>query len=393
MDRREFTQRIGAGVLGASVLASRGKAAEAAKEKTSGAVSRTEMKQWAHEYLKGIENLLMPSFSPDFKSLDEDGIRHDVRQSIKHGFCSSMVVTIGANGEQSKRMMETVREESQGKIMTSTYAGGSAESAIESLAYAAKMGCSYSLLMFPDNLNPQTEDEVYAHYRKVIDSTSLPILLYGTPVAALRQFHPSGIPVNVFDRLADHPTVVGVKLTHPMSAGLAFELCERLSDRLLLGPVNLDLAPVLAKNYRNIQWSGQWIVESVQSPEKPYAVELMDLLSKRRLNEAMKVYWQMEPLIQAIYALQAPLLLHGSHPWTHMKYYQWSTGGNGGLLPLQPAEFLPVLDAKGRQLIREAYKKAGITPVDRPEEEFMVGKMNYAKGIRRANLASTPVYA
>jgi hypothetical protein len=95
----------------------------------------------------------------------------------------------------------------------------------------------------------------------------------------------------------------------------------------------------------------------------------------------------MQPLVEAIYDLQAPLLLHGSHPWAHTEYHQWCTGGNGGFLPLKPAEYLPTLDAGGRALIRNTYKKAGIAPVDRPDEEFVVGKMNYDKGIRPAGLA------
>ncbi len=383
MDRREFSQRLGFGVVGSGALAAVARAA----------TSATEKKQWAHQHLKGMENVLMPSFSPDFKELDEAGIRHDVRQSIRHGFCSSTVSATGANAEQRKRLMEIVRDESQGKILTSLIVGGSAESAIESLSWAEKMGCSHAMLMFPGNLQPQSEDEVYAHFRKIIDSTSLAILLYGSDVAALRRFHPSGIPIGVFDRLADVPNVVGMKLTQPMNAATAYELCDRLSSRLILGPVNLDLVPVLGKTYPNIQWSGEWIVEAVQSPEKPYAVEFIELAGQRRMNEAMKVYWRMQPLVEAIYELQAPLLLHGSHPWAHMKYHQWCTGGNGGLLPLKPAEYLPVLDARGRDRIRSAYRKAGITTVDRPEEEFIVGKMNYARGIRAADLASIRVYA
>jgi 4-hydroxy-tetrahydrodipicolinate synthase len=111
------------------------------------------------------------------------------------------------------------------------------------------------------------------------------------------------------------------------------------------------------------------------------------------MAEAMKVYWQMQPLIQGIYDLQAPLLLHESHPWGHMKYLQWVTGGNGGLLPLKPAQYLPALDAQGRELIKSTFKKAGITPVDRPEEEFVVGKAAYAKGVRASQLSSQPLYA
>lgn len=383
MNRRAFSRQLGLGLPGAFALA----------RTSSGAISRTEKKQWAHEHLKGMENVVMPSFSPDFKDLDEEGIRHDVRQSIKHGFCSSTVSAIGANAAQRTRLMEIVRDESGNKILSSIIVGGSVESAIRSLAEAEKLGFTHAMVMFPGNLQPQSEDEVYADFRKVIDSTSLAILLYGSDVPALRRFHPSGIPVGVFDRLADVPNVVGMKLTQPMNVATADELCERLSDRLILGPVNLDLAPALAKHYPNIQWSGEWIVEAVQSPEEPYAVEFMHLAGSRRMDAAMKVYWRMQPLVEAIYELQAPLLLHGSHPWAHMKFYQWCTGGNGGLLPLKPSQYLPVLGAAARELIRNNYRKTGITPVDRPEEEFMVGRMNYARGVRASSLTSTPVYA
>ncbi len=75
-----------------------------------------------------------------------------------------------------------------------------------------------------------------------------------------------------------------------------------------------------------------------------------------------------------------------------MKYLQWITGGNGGLLPLKPAQYLPKLDAPGRELMKSTFKKAGIPPVDRPEEEFIVGKMAYAKGVRASQLAARPLY-
>jgi 4-hydroxy-tetrahydrodipicolinate synthase len=354
--------------------------------------SRTEKKQWAHEHLRGVENALMPSFSPDFKELDEAGIRHDVRQSIRHGFFSSTVTATGTTASQRIRLMEIVREESGSSILSSLIVGGSADLAIQSLEQAEKLGFTHAMVMFPGELEPETEEEVYAHFRKVIDSTSLAILLYGSDIPVLRRFHPSGIPMDVFDRLADVPNVVGIKLTQPLNLATAYELCERLSNRLILGPVNLDLVPVLSKHYPNIQWSGEWVVEAVQSPEKPYAVEFMTLAAQRRMGEAMKVYWQMQPLVEVIYELQAPLLLRGSHPWVHMKYLQWATGGNGGLLPLKPAPYLPALDAGARELIRKNYRKAGITAVDRPEEEFIVGRTNYARGIRRANMASIPLY-
>lgn len=377
MNRRTFSASTLGATIGA-VVARNVRAADISRP------TRSEKKDWAREHLRGLNGLIMPSFTPDFKSLDEEGVRIDIRHAIKQGFTSCTVSANGANADQTKRMWELVREETAGKIGMGSLGGD--------LPFLEKLGCSYTMVSFPRNAKADTEDQVYDALRKIIDSTSMASVLYGSPVAALRKFHPSGIPLNVYDRLADHPNVVGMKLTHPMSASTAFELCDRLSDRLIMGPVNFDHLPLLAKSYKNIQWSGLWITDALQSPEKPYGVEFMDLIIKGRLTDAMKVYYQMEPLIQGIYDLQAPLLLHEGHPWLHMKYLQWATGANGGLLPLKPSEFLPTLDAAGRELIKANFKKAGITPVDRPEEEFLVGKAPYAKGVRASQLSSKPLY-
>jgi len=378
MNRRQFSQTVGLGVLGAAALAPAAHAADISRP------SRSEKKEWAHEHFKGLGSLVMPTFTPDFVGLDEDAVRLDIRHRIRQGFTSVTVSANGASPAQARRMWELVREEAAGKVGLGALGGDFAE--------LEKLGCSYTMISYPRGAKDQTEDEVYATFRKIIDSTSMAIVLYGSPVASLRRFHPSGIPLNVFDRLADHPNVVGIKLTHPMNPAVAFELCERLSDRLVMGPCNFDHLPVLAKNYRNVQWSGLWITDALQSPEKPYAVEMMDAINRQRMPEAMKVYWQMQPLVQGIYDLQAPLLLNEGHPWIHMKYIQWMTGGNGGLLPLKPAANLPVLDAAGRDLIRSNLLKAGITPVDRPEEEFLVGRAAYTKGIRAAQLSNKPLY-
>ncbi len=375
MNRRQFSRSMT--LLGAATVTA--KAAD---------VSRTvlsEKKQWAREHLRGLGSLVMPSFTPDFKSLDEEGIRLDIRHRIKQGFTSITVSANGATAEQGRRMWELVREEAGGKIGLGALGGD--------FAFLEKVGCSYTMVSYPRDAKSETEDDVYANFRKIIESTSMAVLLYGSPVESLRKFHPSGIPLQVFDRLADLPNVVGMKLTHPMNPVVALEICEKLSDRLVLGPCNFEHIPLLAKNYKNIQWSGLWITDSLQSPEKPYAVEMMDQVIKGRMDNALKTYWRMQPLVQQIWDLQAPLLLHGGHPWAHMKYLQWVTGGNGGLLPLKSSPYLPSLDSAGRESIRVTFRKAGITPVDGGEEEFVVGKAAYARGVRRSQLSSQPLYA
>ena len=357
--------------------------------------TKATLKSWAHEHYKGMENALTPSFSADFKTLDVDGIRNDVRNSIRHGFFSSICGPIGVTPEEYKRFLEVVCAEARGKMLTGAIAeGASLNEDLDLLAHAEKVGCSHVFMNAIWNVHPRTEAQLLEAYRSRIKATRLAVVLYASVTDALRPLGPSGVPLGVFDRLADLPNVVAVKLTQPMNLATAFQVCERLSDRLLVGPVNLDFVPVLAKHYR-VQWSGQWNVEAVQSPDNPYAVQFMDLLNRRRFDEAMKVYWQLEPALSGFYALQSPLILKGGHPWCHMKYFQWCVGGNGGLIRdlHQPVDRVPILDELGRRRIKETYRKVGIEPVSAPEEEFLVGKANYARGIRRGDLTETPLYA
>ena len=70
MNRRRFSQSFGLGAIGAA-LAPVSRAADVSRP------ARSEKKEWAREHLKGLGGLILPSFTPDFKSLDEDGIRLD----------------------------------------------------------------------------------------------------------------------------------------------------------------------------------------------------------------------------------------------------------------------------------------------------------------------------
>jgi 4-hydroxy-tetrahydrodipicolinate synthase len=240
----------------------------------------------------------------------------------------------------------------------------SLEESLDLLAFAGRVGCSHAFVNFPRQLDPESQGEVYAYYRRIIDSTNMGIVLYAYDAPNMRRFHPSGIAVDVFDRLADIDNVIAVKLTQPMNPAVAMELCERLSDRVLVGPASLDMALLLARHYP-VQWTGQWIVEGVQSPEKPYAVELLNALVSKRFDEALKMYWRLEPAYRLVHRLQQPLLIKGGHPWAHIRYFQWCVGGNGGLIrdTKHGKDQVSVLDRAGREEIRDTYRKIGITPM------------------------------
>ena len=57
--------------------------------------TRCEAKEWVRTSLKGVCHVVMPTFTWDFKGLDEDAIRHDVRLCAQLGFSQTLLVSEG----------------------------------------------------------------------------------------------------------------------------------------------------------------------------------------------------------------------------------------------------------------------------------------------------------
>jgi 4-hydroxy-tetrahydrodipicolinate synthase len=354
----------------------------------------SDLKQWAKANYRGVENSIKPSFSSDFKTLDESGIRHDIEQTIRHGFFATFCASPSGTPNEIERFLKIATEEARGRIFVGMNGlAPTIEESLDLLARGERAGCTHALVGFPRAAKADTNEDVERYFRTLSEATNLGLVLYATPNPGLRHLDPSGIPIRAFERVADAPNVIAMKLTQTMNPAVAFTICERLAEKILIGPADLDSLPLLAKQYA-VQWTGQWIVEAVQSPDKPYIVDLMEALNERRFDRAMELYWQMEPAYRLVHRLQAPLLAKGGHPWAHMRYFQWCVGGNGGLErdPKQRPDQVSVLDAAGRALIRDTYAAIGIT-IDEPDDDvFVVGRAAWAKGIRKADLSETPLY-
>lgn len=332
-------------------------------------------KAWAGENLRGGESFILPSMTPDFKGVDEARLRREVRHSIAQGFCSIQPLPLGVRAEQRRLMNNVVADEARGNI----------------LLVGQSEHCSHSLLYFNDRLG--TQDEMYEQVASSIAQTDRAIVLYARPRDATRRLDPTGLPLDAFDRLADLDQVVAVKFTQLLRPAAAYAVARRLGDRLLLGVVDLELMLTLSLEYP-MQWTGQWAVDSLQSPEKPWVGQFLALLSEGRHDEAYRLYWEFEPAATAFYELQAPSLSIGGHPWLHIKYLKWLTGGNGGLLAdLNESEAaMPHLDREGRAKCRQALESVGIETVGRPDESFAVGNAAYDRGVRASDLPALPQY-
>ncbi len=342
------------------------------------------LRDWAKKDFRGYENILMPSFTPDLASLDEEGIRLDIRQSIAHGFFSAFLVPLALNREERQAFYRIAADEAGDDILVSSVVvEPSPEQQRAVLEDAGEAGLSHVLIHPFPTFRAESDDALYGWYRDLIERTDIGVCLWATDGEQFRNLHPSNVALDVYDRLADLPNVVAVKLMTTLDLSIVYQLCERLQDRLLIGGVHLGVQPLLAKHY-GMQWSGAWTQEALQSPERPFVVDFLDHLLAGRDGEAIELYWKIKPAYDALFRLMAPMLPKGVHPFTHLKYYQWCMGGNGGLLRLadDPAEREFPLKPNERDDVRAAYRSIGIEPTTDDDEMFIVGRAAHARGAR-----------
>jgi 4-hydroxy-tetrahydrodipicolinate synthase len=390
LDRRQFVSAsalAGLGLIASSVAESRD-----TRRVPFDVASGESRKAWAKRALCGGESFVMPSMRPDLKTLDEEGVRRDVRHAIAQGFCSIMPLPLGIDAQTDKRFYEVVADEAKGKILTvGVIRAGTWEEWEDRVRQMESQGFSHALMYFNPKLASQ--EAMYQQMRSVVENTSLGIVLYASPNPAVERFDPTGLPMDAFDRLADLDNVIGIKFTQELRPATALTIAERLGDRLLLAVVDLELMMLLALRYP-MQWTGQWAIDSVQSPDQPWVGEFLEYLRTGDLKSARELYWRYEPIASGFYDLQRPSLVIGGHPWLHIKYMKWLTGGNGGLLPdlKTTPEMVPHLDADGRRLCRELFAKVGIKTTDLPDEAFIVGNAAYERGVRVKEFESLPQY-
>ncbi len=334
------------------------------------AIDASDRKEWAREHFHGFENVLMPSFTPDLAELDEEGIRRDVRNSISHGFFSTLCsIETGLSFEEKKRFMQIAAQEAGDKISVAfSLAGDTLEENKLLLEHAERAGLSHALLSYPHTFRPTSEDEIYEYASEIIDSTNLGVYLFVSDKFGFQNVNPSGVPFSAFDRLADRPNVIAMKLGG-MDSGVIFEAFERYGSRVLVCTLNIGLFPLTVKHFGQ-QWSGAWTVEALQTPEQPLAVQFFDLLRAGEEDEAMEIYWRLAPALGAMGALMAPLIPSGAYHWPQLKYYQWLGGGNGGMTR-QP---VMRLYQRNLEMIKGGMRAAGLRIADEPDDAFFLGR-------------------
>lgn len=340
---------------------------------------KTEAKSYAKEKLKGLEVVIFPSFSPDLQELDEEGIRWDVNHIISNGFISLMcaIESCGLTFEERKKFVEIVCNEAKGRAHVSlTVLQDTVEQDIEMLHHAEKAGCTFATVGHPIQYYPRSVEDIYAEYKYVCDATNLGIVFYPGRLHVLKM-HPSYFPPEALNRIADIPNVVGMKIGGGSNLAISVLAFRLVGDRILVNDPMPDRWFVTVPVYGQ-QWSGAGPFYAMQTPENPRMVNIFNLLLKGEVDQALDLYWAGMKGMPGGGGGNMDAYFHsGIVTAMNDKYAHWLVGGNGGSVR-QPTGRL--YDYQ-KEAMRAALRARGITPREN-EEEFYVGRVNYAKGAR-----------
>jgi len=381
LNRRQFAGSLALGALSAAAPAPFTSTANAAAFKPAGRVDRKDRKEWARGHFRGFENILMPSFVPGSGQLDEAGIRLDVRQSIDHGFFSSMCALETLSAEESRAMVAIALDEAKGRIGIGSSAGAHpatnpAKMAVtmQTLTELDRLGSGHFLLNLAD---ADSEKEMIRIGSQFSESTDMGIVLWWANHHRYDRFSTNGIPYRAFDELAKLPNVVAMKFGSTDPAQI-FDMFERYDDRLLIGNLWFNAMPLAVKFYGQ-QWSGATTIEMMQSPKKRYCVDWFNFLMAGRYDAAEELYWRrVAPGFATMMNFMNRKMPRGAHPWDHLKFFQFVTGGNGGTSRLDPGQpDLPPIDLTFMNEVKENFRKLEIKPTELGAEAFRLGRVNY----------------
>jgi 4-hydroxy-tetrahydrodipicolinate synthase len=193
-------------------------------------------------------------------------------------------------------------------------------------------------------------------------------MLFPIPTWGFERVHPAGMSVELIARLLkDCPNIVAIKSEQgfPLPAGIC-EMYHHFREQVVIScPIEADAIPLMS--LMKLQFSGtsntQWMGD--------YYPRAFELARTGRFEEAMKLYWKVNPARQAntaASAASAPAI--GALNRTQWKYQDWLAGFNGG--PLR-APSLRIPDRFMKSL-RQALVASGCEVTSDPDSAFLAGR-------------------
>jgi len=332
--------------------------------------TKTEARDWAKEKYDGTVAVTHPSYTSDFAKINENAIRHDVLKLKELGFSGTLLVAeVNVTPEENARITAVAREAAGDDFALFFHAIFSTlEENVHAANLAAAAGADRALLAYPASFWPTSFDEVFDYTKAFTDCTDLATMLFPLPAWGFERIHPAGMSVEFVRRVLDAmPSIVAIKAEqgYPGIPGV-MEMYHHFNEEVVIScPIEAETIPLMS--VLDFQFSGTSNTHWMSG----YYPRAFELARTGHWEEAMRVYWQVQPARAANGAVSAT-----STPGTSMinrtqwKYQEWLAGFNGGALRA-PAPKLP--DRFMKQL-RAALVASGLPVTDSPDEEFVRGR-------------------
>jgi 4-hydroxy-tetrahydrodipicolinate synthase len=331
--------------------------------------TKAEAREWARENMRGLANVVIPSYTLDLKRLNEKGIRHDIRKEIEYGFWGTLLVAeVAITLPEYRQFFQWAHDEAGGRLVLIHHAlFNTLEENIEAVKIAEEEGAELVLLGYPTNFYATTTQQIYDYTKAFCDATRLGVILFPVPHWGFERVHPAGMDPELIKRMvADIPNIVCIKAESgmPTPAGFVQTWRNHAHEVLVTCPVEADalpfagLVPLQFMGTSNYEFYGGMIPR------------MFNLVRDGKFDEMMKLYWQIHPARTAYRSIAATYMGAGVIHRMVWKYQAWLQGFNGGPLR-QPT--MKIRDVHMRQL-REALKRCGLELTADPDSAFFVGR-------------------
>jgi 4-hydroxy-tetrahydrodipicolinate synthase len=176
-------------------------------------IRRERHRKWSKEMLeawKGTYTAIVTPFKSD-GSIDEDGLRKLVDFQVDGGVeglvpCGTTGESATMSLEEQKKVVRTVLEQVEGRVLVLAGAGGNSTSQVTTHAREMESLGADGILSVVPYYNKPTQEGMYQHFSRVADEVSIPIILYNVPSRTGSNMLPETAL-----RLAEHDNISGIK--------------------------------------------------------------------------------------------------------------------------------------------------------------------------------------
>ena len=238
---------------------------------------------------RGTYTVLVTPFTADGKKIDEVALKSLVDFQIAEGIHG--LVPLGSTGEflsvtpeERRQIVEIVIRQAAGRVPVLIGTGAEwTDEVVRSSREAEQMGAS-GVMIIPPFYSVPTDYELYAHYKKVADAISIPIMVYNNPATANVDMKPELIA-----RIAQIPNCSYVKES-TLDPTRVRDIIRLAGDKMTV------FAGVLG--YESFWLGAEGWVAVCSNVIPRWSAELFELVAdKRDMDTALALYNKITPLL------------------------------------------------------------------------------------------------